>query len=195
MLRLRSCSLILREIEDCYFPCIVFHRFQQSGDWKTFGALDRVVDLCVRLCLCWEEVLSLLLVVLHDLGWWEIQTHLRTWNLSCDTCQEQKWGCSCWGFGVKSVPSVIENIWSALPSVCAQHIRHQHLVVLVLLLCLRPCLGSALGWERDRLTGGLQRALGQSKWASELLLQMGFLSKQEQQSLVPLFIDASWTLE
>jgi len=42
--------------------------YLETYNQKTFGALGRVADLCVGLSLRWKEVLSLLLVVLRDLG-------------------------------------------------------------------------------------------------------------------------------
>lgn len=89
---------------------------------------------------------------------------------------------------MKSIPSVTENIWSA----CVCSIHHTSTLGCVQSLALVETmggLGSALGGGRE--TGGLQRHLADQNGHQNFRCKWDFLSKQEQQSLVPLFIDAS----
>lgn len=100
-------------------------------------------------------------------------------------------------FGVKSISSLVKNIWNALPTEYTHQTWTSFLgdkgtpicVHTLTLFDLMSCLGFA--WDEGQRGSPCKGHSAILKWAPVLLLQMGFLSNQEEQSLVPLFTNAS----
>lgn len=92
-------------------------------------------------------------------------------------------------FGVKSLPSVTENIWSALPSVCSTHQTSTLGCVQTLALFeTLGCLGTALGGQTDRQTDRTAKGTWPIKMGIRTFVANGIFCLSKNNNLWCLFL-------